>query len=263
MTQRTGPTPPPEEVKSCCAAAYSSDAATAILGGHYHPGGTALTRRLADRLALRAGERVLDVAAGPGTTAFLLADEYGASVDGVDLGAATVAKARASAEATGTCDSVRFHLGDAERLPFDDAGFDVLVCECAFCTFPDKATAAREFARVPRPGGRVGITDITLQPERLDGRLRGLTGWIACLADARPVDDYRELLADAGLHARVVERHDGALATMIDQIEARLRAFRIAHVDVGTALELTALARDAVARGDAGYVLLTADKPAP
>lgn len=260
----------PEQVKSCCAAAYSGDVVAAILGDHYHPGGAALTRRLADRLALRPGERVLDVAAGPGTTALLLAREYAVTVDGVDLGTSTVAQARAAAEAAGLADSVRFHLGDAERLPFPDACFDALVCECAFCTFPDKPTAAGEFARVLRPGGRAGITDITVQPERLHERLSGLAGWVACLADARPAAAYTEILASAGLGTRAVEAHDAALAAMIDQVDARLRALRIASrtgrtlaaVDFDAALQLTALAREAVECGTAGYALLTADKPA-
>ena len=64
-------------------------------------------------------------------------------------------------ENTDASGKVRF-LGDAERLPLPDNTFDALVCECAFCTFPDKATAAAEFARVLRPGGRVGITDVTV-----------------------------------------------------------------------------------------------------
>lgn len=53
-------TPPPagQDVKACCAAAYSSDAVALLLGDSYHPGGTTLTRRLADALALSPGERV-------------------------------------------------------------------------------------------------------------------------------------------------------------------------------------------------------------
>ena len=63
---------------------------------------------------------------------------------------------------------------NASRSP--TASFDAVVCECAFCTFPDKPTAAAEFARVLRPGGRVGITDVTLDPARLDDELRTLAG---------------------------------------------------------------------------------------
>ena len=72
--------PSAEELKLCCASAYQRDAVALILGDSYHPGGLDLTRRLARSLDLRPGEKVLDVASGPGTTAFLLASEFGVVV---------------------------------------------------------------------------------------------------------------------------------------------------------------------------------------
>src|SRR5262249_2415436 len=159
----------------------------------YHPGGAELTRHLARCLELCREDRVLDVASGVGTTAFLLADELGAGVVGVDLGDAQITKSRARARRLGLDGRVRFEVGDAERLPIDDASVDTVVCECALCTFPDKATALAEMARVLRPGGRVGITDVWLEPDRLDAGLRGLAGRIACLADARPLREMRRL----------------------------------------------------------------------
>jgi len=50
--------------------------------------------------------------------------------------------------------SVDFPLNRQEQLPLNDAEVDAIICECAFCTFPDKPGAAREFARVLKPGGR-------------------------------------------------------------------------------------------------------------
>jgi ubiquinone/menaquinone biosynthesis C-methylase UbiE len=255
-----------EDVKLCCATAYQHDAVALILGESYHPGGLDLTRRVARTIELRPGDRVLDLASGPGTTAFLLASEFGVEVDGVDLGDLTVAKANATAASEGLGEQVRFHLGDAERIPLPDASVDAVVCECAFCTFPDKKTAAAEMARVLKPGGRVGITDVALDPARLDAELQTLAGWVACLADARPVAEYVELLAGAGLTVTHTESHDDALARMIEQIDARLVAFRMAKVaalesiDFDTARERAALAARAVADGIAGYSLLVAHK---
>jgi ubiquinone/menaquinone biosynthesis C-methylase UbiE len=74
-----------------------------------------------------------------------------------------VAKANATAASEDVADRVRFHVGDAERIPLPDASVDAVVCECAFCTFPDKKTAA-EMARVLKPGGRVGITEVRSIP---------------------------------------------------------------------------------------------------
>ena len=113
---QAGSTGDPDAVKSCCAAVYGVDLVTLFLGESYHPGGAELTRRLADALSLYAGERVLDVAAGIGTTALLLAAERDVDVLGVDLGASQVAKARGRADAAGLGGQVRFEVGDAERL---------------------------------------------------------------------------------------------------------------------------------------------------
>lgn len=131
----------PGTVKACCATAYGIDLIALLLGESYHPGGVALTHRLASVVGLRPGQQVLDVASGIGTTALVLAASYDVEVTGVDLGERQISRARARAVDAGLDGQVRFELGDAEQLPFADASFDVIVSECAFCTFPDKATA--------------------------------------------------------------------------------------------------------------------------
>jgi arsenite methyltransferase len=214
---QAGSTGDPDAVKSCCAAVYGVDLVTLFLGESYHPGGADLTRHLADALSLHAGERVLDVAAGIGTTALLLAAERHVDVLGVDLGASQVARARDRAASRGLGGRARFEVGDAELLPVEDGAFDAVVCECAFCTFPDKTTAAAELARALGPKGRVGITDVWLDPDRLDPELAGLAGRVACLADARPIEATRATLEAAGLQVEHVERHDQALLATIEQ----------------------------------------------
>ncbi len=256
----------PYVVKACCAEAYGNDLVSMLLGDSFHPGGADLTRRLAVALDLEPGRRVLDVAAGIGTTALLLAQEHGVDVHGIDLGAAQVMRARTRAVTLGLAARVRFEVGDAERLSIEDGSFDAVVCECAFCTFPDKATAAGELARVVRPGGRVGITDVWLDPTKLDPELHGLAGRIACIADARPIDDVQAILERAGLTVAVVERHDQALLDTIDQVVTRLRAYRLLdlpmlrNVDLARGIELARRVGEVVERGDAGYMLLTAIK---
>ncbi|MGH9247222.1 MAG: class I SAM-dependent methyltransferase [Acidimicrobiales bacterium] len=256
-----------EAVKACCATAYGVDLVGLFLGESYHPGGAALTRRLADTMNLQPGQRVLDVAAGIGTTALLLAAEHHVDVLGVDLGDTQVTRARARATDAGLAAQVRFEIGDAERLPVDDATFDAVVCECSFCTFPDKDTAAAELARVLRPGGQVGITDVWLEPSRLHPELQGLAGRIACIADARPIAEVRAILERAGLVVTAVERHDHALLDTIDRVLTRLRAARLANLaalrrfNLTSGIEFARRAAAAVERGDAGYMLLTATKP--
>lgn len=92
---------------------------------------------------------------------------------------------------------MQFERSDAETLPFSDGSFDALICECAFCTFPNKAAAAREFFRALRRGGRVGISDLT-RAEILPKDLDGLLAWVACIGDAQTVEGYVAYLQDAG-----------------------------------------------------------------
>ncbi|MGH8985772.1 MAG: class I SAM-dependent methyltransferase, partial [Acidimicrobiia bacterium] len=228
---------------------------------------TELTRRVANAVGLQPGERVLDVASGIGTSALLLAAEREVEVLGVDLGESQVARARTRATEAGLDGRVRFEIGDAERLPVDDASFDAAVCECAFCTFPDKDTAAAELTRILRGGGRVGITDVWLDPARLEPELQGLAGRVACLADARPIDEMCAILERAGLAVTHVERHDHALLDTIERVRTRLRALRLIDLpilrgfDLARGIDLAGKAADTVERGDAGYMLLTATKP--
>lgn len=271
MTGRAAPSGPSgDELKTCCADAYSSDAVALLLGDSYHPGGTALTRHLADVLGLAEDSRVLDAASGRGTTALLLAGTYRVHVDGVDYAPANTALAQDAARAAGLAGRTAFTTGDSEQLPYPDAVFDTAVCECALCTFPDKARAAAEFARVLKPGGRLGLTDVTADPARLPAELTGLAARIACVADARPLEEYAAILAGAGLRTVRTERHDQAMVRMLDQIEARLQLLRMtaagrlteAGVDLDAAPAVLAAARAAVTAGTLGYALLIAEKPA-
>jgi SAM-dependent methyltransferase len=265
----------PQWIKACCADAYGSDIVALLLGESYHPGGAALTRQLADQIGLRglheigALRRVADIACGRGATARLLATEYHVTVDGVDASAININHARAAAAQSQLEQRLRFHHGDAEELPLPDNTFDALLCECAFCTFPDKKRAAAEFARIVRPGGRVGIADVTVTDAGLPAELTTLAARIACIADARTVDDYTDIMARTGLQVRSIEAHDHALLRMIDRIEARITALRIAapailadhHVQPDAVLAYTRLARAAVEAGQIGYAHIIGDKP--
>src|ERR671937_784305 len=159
--------------------------------------------------------------------------------------------------------AARFLIGDAEALPLEDKCMDGALCECALCTFPDKEAAAAELARVLRKGGRLLLADIVAEPERLPDELRSLTAWVACVADARSVDELSALLERAGFAIESVERHDDALARLLDAVDGRLRAEALAWpgllddgLDQGR--ELVRAARAALGEGDLGYASLLA-----
>jgi ubiquinone/menaquinone biosynthesis C-methylase UbiE len=246
----------PETVKACCADVYSSGAARFLLGDSFHPGGAALTSQLIHALRVGPGDTVVDVACGPGASAAQLARERGCRVIGIDL---VVPDA--------TPDPlVRFVQGDAEALPLDDASVDGALCECALCTFPDKPTAVRELARVLRPGARVAIADVTAEPAKLPDALRSLDAWVACIGDARPLDEVTQLLRDAAFEVEQVQGHDDALAVLLDKLEGRLRVARLVgddhfEADCARALPLVAAARAALFEGNLGYDVIVARRP--
>ncbi len=257
------------EVKSCCAAVYQSDWARLLLGESFHPGGLELTGRLGTLLELGPDKRVLDVAAGQGASALYLGQRFGCEVLGVDYGGDSVRKANEAATAAGLGRLVRFRQGDAERLLVDDASFDAVLCECAFCTFPDKRAAAAEFARVLRPGGRVGLSDLTRSGE-VPPALEGLLAWVACIADAQPLDRYAEYLQGAGLRVDLTEPHSDALSTLVQEIRAKLlgaellvklKRLDLPAVNFEQAKTLARAAADAIKAGKLGYAIVAATKP--
>jgi SAM-dependent methyltransferase len=253
------------ELKSCCAAAYSSPAARFLLGDSFHPGGTQLTSTLIRRFRVGPGSIVVDVASGLGTSALQLARELGCDVIGVELSAMNVAAATEAAAEAGLGERVRFLVGEAERLPLADAGMDGALCECALCTFPDKEGAAGELARVLRPGARLVVADIVAEPDRLADELRSLAGWVACVGDARPLPELSALLARAGFVIERVERHDTALARLIERIDARLRIALPADAGIlgdgtGQGRALVQAARQALSEGKIGYASILAQR---
>lgn len=257
-----------DSVKQCCARAYESDFARILLGELFHPGGVRLTERLGVLLSLTPESDVLDVASGNGASAFYIAERFGCRVVGIDYSARNVEAANAAAHSKGLADRVRFQQGDAERLPVEDATFDAVISECAFCTFPDKESAAGEFARVLRVGGAVGLSDLTRGPS-LPQDLNGLLAWVACIADAQSVEGYAGHLRSARLRVDRIERHDEALSEMVNQVRLRLLSVEIAAglkkielpgVDFASAKRMAQSALDAIRVGSLGYAIILATR---
>ena len=127
---------------------------------------------------LQTGERVLDLGCGAGTDSLVAAQMVGPAgrVTGIDMTPEMLAKARAAAEQMDLA-NVDFVEGEAERLPFTDGSFDVVISNGVIDLIPDKDAVFAELYRVLVPGGRIQIADVTIQnPVSEEGR-RNIDLW--------------------------------------------------------------------------------------
>jgi arsenite methyltransferase len=127
---------------------------------------------------LAPGERVLDLGSGAGTDSLIAAQMVGAGgvVTGIDMTPEMLTRARAAAGEVGAA-NVEFVEAEAERLPFADAGFDVVISNGVIDLIPDKDAVFAELHRVLAPGGRMQIADVTIQnPVSAEGR-RNIDLW--------------------------------------------------------------------------------------
>src|SRR5215831_21055100 len=126
---------------------------------------------LAEAVDIRAGERVLDVAAGNGNATLAAARRF-AEVTSTDYVPALLEKGKVRADAEGL--NVTFEVADAENLAYRDATFDVVLSTFGAMFTPDHNRPAREMLRVVRNGGRIGLANWT--PEGFVGQLFKVIG---------------------------------------------------------------------------------------
>jgi SAM-dependent methyltransferase len=126
---------------------------------------------LAEAADIRAGERVLDVAAGNGNATLAAARRF-ATVTSTDYVPELLEKGRVRALAEGL--PVTFRVADAEDLPFEGGSFDVALSTFGAMFTPDHTKPAREMLRVVRSGGRIGLANWT--PEGFIGQLFKIIG---------------------------------------------------------------------------------------
>lgn len=133
----------------------------ALWRGYYAPGGLALTYSVAHAMRLPPRARVLDAGCGSGESSVYLAEHLGWQVTAADGDAFALALARDKAKHPGlTLETVQTDLLD---LPFGDATFDGVFSQGTFEMFGEaRLQAAREWARVLRPGGVLGLGEATL-----------------------------------------------------------------------------------------------------
>jgi SAM-dependent methyltransferase len=149
---------------------------------------------------LRAGEVVLDLGSGGGIDVLLSASRVGPAgfAYGLDMTDEMLELARRNASEAGAT-NVEFRKGRIESIPLGDASVDVVISNCVINLSTDKAAVLGEIARVLRPGGRIGISDVVaedaLSPD--DRAERG--SFVGCIAGALSFAEYTAGLEAVGL----------------------------------------------------------------
>jgi arsenite methyltransferase len=149
---------------------------------------------------LRPGERVLDLGSGGGIDVILSARRVGPTgrAFGIDMTDEMLALAVRNAAEAGV-DNVEFVRGTIESIPLPSATIDVVISNCVINLAADKAAVFREIARVLRPGGRVGVSDVVADDVLSPDQRAERGSYSGCIAGALSFGEYRAGLAAAGL----------------------------------------------------------------
>lgn len=134
-----------------------------------HPGGVRMTDELVDLCKINEKSYVLDVGCGIGTTTCYLAKKYGCRVVGIDSNVKMIEWSKKWAKEQKVWDKVKFMVADAQNLPFDENTFDAVISESVLSFIIDKNKAMKEFVRVVKKGGYVGINE-TISTEKKDDK---------------------------------------------------------------------------------------------
>jgi arsenite methyltransferase len=159
---------------------------------------------------LREGETVLDLGSGGGIDVILSAKRVGATgtAYGLDMTDEMLALAQKNAREAGVA-NVHFLKGVMEQIPLPASSVDVVISNCVINLSPDKAAVLSEIARVLKPGGRVGVSDIVAE-DHLSADDRAERGaWVGCIAGALSKSEYVAGLEAAGFEDVSVEFTNG------------------------------------------------------
>ncbi|HZP88963.1 MAG TPA: methyltransferase domain-containing protein [Burkholderiales bacterium] len=187
-----------------------------------HFGGIQANDQLAQAAGLRANQLVLDVCSGMGGPARYLAYRFGCRVVGLDFTESRHLGAQRLTRLTGLDHLVSFRLGNALDMPFEDATFDAVIGQEAWCHVPDKPRLIAECVRVTQANGVVAFTDILRRSSLTELEMQRLQVEMA-FPTLETLDGYAELLSASGCS---VERRDDLSAPWAEILVARLTMYR-------------------------------------
>jgi SAM-dependent methyltransferase len=176
---------------------------------------------------LRAGETVLDLGSGGGIDVLLSAKRVGPTgrAIGVDMTDEMLDLARRNATEA-RAENVEFRKGTIEALPLADGSVDVVISNCVINLAADKSAVFAEIARVLRPGGRVGVSDVVADDLLSPAQRAERGSYAGCIAGALSFREYRDGLRGAGLaDVEIVPTHavaDGLHSAIIRAMKPAL-----------------------------------------
>ncbi len=171
-----------------------------------HMGGLKSTRELLSLCHIQEGQLVLDVGCGIGSTACYIAKNHGCRVVGIDISERMVARSKDRAKREGLETRVEFRVADAQHLPFDDGLFDAVISESVTAFVEDKQRAVREYMRVVKPGGYVGLNEVTWRKTPAPELVKYIS-FIMARVDFLPPESWRQLLESSGLRDMEVRNY--------------------------------------------------------
>ncbi|MFQ5860653.1 MAG: methyltransferase domain-containing protein [Dehalococcoidia bacterium] len=261
---------PELDVNACCTASYSHPLARWLLGNSFHPGGLALTTRLAHLSGVKPMSRLLDVGSGGGASAVHLAKTIGCQVVGVTLEKDGTAAGYTLARKEGVEDQVTFIEGDIQEVELEAESFHVVLMECVLSILPGKAAVLRRLYGLLRPGGHLGLTDVTVNGT-LTPELRGVLAVAGCVGDARPLEEYLALVEAQGFTIDQSQYLQETVSAFLRNITGRLlvveAASKLGRLPVGDDVitagkRVLAVVQELVLQGILSYGLVVAKKPA-
>lgn len=258
-----------ESVAACCTTLYSHPLASWLLGESLHPGGLALTDRLADHAEIGIDTRVLDAGCGHGSSAIHLAARRGCEVLGITLETEGIEAARRRARIQGLSEAVTFEQADIEDFSFESDQFDTVLMECVLSTLDHKKrTLERLRSALPR-NGKIALTDVTVQGE-LPAEFKGIVASALCIGDALGHSEYVELVHSAGFRIIAAEDVNHVAVEFVERLRTALMMAEAAvglgklgvnRESIKEVRELVKIAQACIEDGTLSYSLIVAEKP--
>lgn len=192
-----------------------------------HMGGFKATRELINLCHISKNKYILDVGCSVGRTVCSIAKRYDSRVVGIDISERMIERAKERAKREGVKNRVEFLIADVQSLPFEKDLFDVVISESVTAFPDDKQKAISDYVRVTKPGGYVGLNEVTwIKTEPPEGLVEYL---YKAAGGVKPETSHgwKELLESSGLEDIVMKPYK---VTMLSQFVNEIRQINLTDI---------------------------------